>query len=448
MEQWSKADITHLLMRTGFGMTQEDADAAAKIGKVETVRRLVAGQSLTGFSPNLPTALEAFSRIEKNADGKLGPMIGPAQTQWLYRMIHTDAPLIEKMTLYLHDHFSTNARKIDNAELMVIQNELFRVHATGSFMELVKKIGRDPAMLIWLDASSNVAGKPNENYARELMELFTLGIGNYTEADIKEVARAFTGWKADKKTGKTEFRPKLHDSGRKQVLGESGAFKDTDVVDVIFRQTASNQYIVTKLLQAFATPEPSEEWVDRLSSRFAERHSLGDVLEDMLLSPEFWVPELRQKLVKTPAEYVAWITKLFDRPIDGKAISEMRKMGQDLYFPPDVNGWPNGEEWLSSANLLARYRYAEAVAFQAVKDRKVPSRLEKPSQASSSGVERWIDDWAAYIHTPISADTRRALLAYVDDGGGASAAVSPKSNPTLLRGLIQLLLVSPEAQLK
>ncbi len=192
-----KKEAGHLLRRAAFSATRREVEAAVALGREETVSRLVGGQSLTGEKENLA------SFTELKADGKAlaEDQIGDHQTYWLYRMAYTQAPLIEKMTLFWHGHFATSYQKVREIPLMIRQNELLRKNALGSFKELVRQIGKDPAMMLWLDSGSNRKGKPNENYAREVMELFTLGIGSYSEQDVKEAARAFTGWNYDKKGG-------------------------------------------------------------------------------------------------------------------------------------------------------------------------------------------------------------------------------------------------------
>jgi len=276
--------------------------------------------------------------------------------------------------------------------------------------------------------------------------LFTLGIGNYMEKDVKEVARAFTGWRVDGKTGKVAFSLKLHDIGTKSILGETGRFNDEQTVDVLFRQSVLAEFIVKKLLQHFATLTPAETWVKRLAARLRQRYRISDVMTDLFLSDEFWDPNLRQKLVKTPADYVVWITRSFDRTIQNRLTNDLKKMGQDLYYPPDVNGWPMGEAWLNSSNLLARYQFAEMIAAAAVKEKKYPATLEKPTAATLTAVHQWIDAWLRFLRiTPVSKTTREALLNFVETSGGAVAA---RANNTILRGLIHLMLVSPEAQLK
>ncbi|RKN74230.1 DUF1800 domain-containing protein [Paenibacillus ginsengarvi] len=434
---WTELDAVHLLNRTTFRVSPQDVEAALSLGKEETVNRLVDGMPLSGEKkPVAP--LEELS-----ADGKpLTPdNITDEQTYWLYRMAVSDEPLIEKMTLFWHDHFATSYRKVRDVRLMRRQNELFRRLALGSFHELVLEVGREPAMMIWLDANSNKKGKPNENYAREVMELFTLGIGNYTEQDVKEAARAFTGWGYDRNSGKTAFAPKQHDTGVKQVLGEKGNFDESSVVDVLFRQKALAPFMARKLLNEFGTPNPPETWVAQVAADFAEKETVREVLRALLLSDEFYKPEYRQTIVKSPAEYVAGILRAFEIPPSKSFIASMRKMGQELYLPPDVAGWDGGAEWLIASSLLTRSQFAESISKRIkntffVSESYVPERKDK--------AESWVDLWSRNAGVwGLGEQSQKVLAKFADD---TFVHVSSKMNG--MRGLLQLIMICPEAQMK
>lgn len=335
---WTEHEVVHLLNRTGFYTSKTDIEACLSLGQAESVRRLVAGESLTGKTASLQ------SITELTADGKemKADSIGDQQTYWLYRILNTEAPLIEKMTLFWHGHFSTSFSKVNDIPLMLRQNELFRNYALGNFHELVLQIGKDPAMMIYLDVNSNRKGKPNENYAREVMELFTLGIGNYTEQDIKETARSLTGWSYDRKEGQVKFNKGQYDAANKTVLGETGAFNETTVVDVFFKQEALPQFIAKKLLKWFAVDEPSQEWVDLVAGDVSKDQTIGEVLTKLFMSDAFYNPEIQGALIKTPIEYVAGILKAFNIPLSKGFTQSARKMGMELFLPPDVAGWRGG----------------------------------------------------------------------------------------------------------
>lgn len=434
---WTEDDAVHLLSRATFHVSPNELGAALSLGKEETVRRLVEGVALTGDNRPVPPIEET------KADGKqLKPNeIGDEQTYWLYRMAASDEPLKEKMTLFWHDHFATSHRKVNDAALMRKQNELFRTKALGSFRELVLEVGRDPAMLIWLDSNSNKKGKPNENYAREIMELFTLGIGNYTEEDIKEAARAFTGWGYDRNNAKVVYNAKQHDAGWKNVLGETGNFDEESVVDVLFRQKALAPFMARNLLSYFGTPNPPEQWVAKVAADFAEKETVGDVLRALFESDEFYKPEYRLTVVKSPAEYVAGIIRAFEIPMAKSFASSMRKMGQELYMPPDVAGWDGGAAWLMASSLLSRSQFAESVS-KRVKTNLLTSAAYTPERKDIA--EEWVDLWRRNAGVWGLGERSRSVLAKYADETFVHAAAKVNG----MRGLLQLLMISPEAQMK
>lgn len=435
---WTEQEAVHLLNRTTFHTSPDDIAAALRLGKEETVRRLITGEPLFGEARTLLPIEEVL------ADGKnlSTTAISDYQTYWLYRMTETSAPLTEKMTLFWHDHFATSFRKVNNVSLMVQQNELFRKYALGSFYDLLIEVGKDPAMVIWLDGNSNKKGKPNENYAREVMELFTLGIGNYSEEDVKEAARAFTGWSVNKEDNyKISFNSKQHDTGTKKVLSESGNFNEHTVVDVLFHQAALSRHMASKLLQAFATADPPEEWVNQVAADFKDSATVGDVLHKLFLSERFYKTEYRRAIIKSPAEYVAWIIRAYQIPLSKGYVSAMRKMGQELFLPPDVSGWVEGTSWLMSSSLLARYQFAESIA------KKVKSTMftERPyNLAAGAEAQDYVWVWSRYAGIgSLGKQTETAMVRYAED-----TFLYAKSKINGMRGLLQLLLISPEAQMK
>lgn len=435
---WTEQEAVHLLNRTTFYTSRADVSVAVRLGQNETVRRLVAGEPLDGAERTILPIEEVL------ADGKnlKATDIGDQQAYWLYRMTETGAPLVEKMTLFWHDHFATSHRKVNNVALMVQQNELFRRYALGSFYELLLEVGKDPAMVIWLDGNSNKKGKPNENYAREVMELFTLGIGNYSEQDIKEAARAFTGWAVDKNDGyKVSFNPKQHDTGVKRVLGESGNYDEHTVIDVLFHQAALPEHMAKKLLQAFATEDPPAAWIEQVARDFRDSKTVGETLTKLFLSEEFYRPEYRGTIIKTPAEYVAWLVKAYRLPLSKGYTSAMRKMGQELYLPPDVSGWEEGASWLMSTSLLARYQFAESVA------KKVKSTMftEAPYMLGNGATAAdYVWSWSRNSGIwSLGEPSENAVKQYAED-----TFLYAKSKINGMRGLLQLLLISPEAQMK
>ncbi|WP_036746371.1 DUF1800 domain-containing protein [Paenibacillus sp. UNC451MF] len=434
---WTEKEIVHLLNRTGFYVDKSSVSACMDMGKEETVRRLIAGESLTG------AASELLPLEQIKADGKELKVdsIGDQQTYWLHRMVTSEAPLIEKMTLFWHGHFATSYQKVKEIPLMIRQNELFRKYAMGSFHDLVLEVGKDPAMMLYLDSNNNKKGKPNENYAREVMELFTLGIGNYTEQDIKEAARAFTGWSYNKKLDELKFNKGQHDNGSKTILGEKGDFDESSTVDVLFKQDALSHFMATKLLKFFATDEPSEEWVNQVASDFANTKNVGEVLSRLFLSDAFYNAEHLVSLIKTPVEYVVGILRAFRIPMSKGFAQASRKMGQELYLPPDVAGWRGGTAWLMTTSLLARYQFAESVA-KRINNTLLTSKDYKLE--STAAAEDWVSQYAQNAGVwYLGEQTSQVLAKYADE-----TFVHSTQKAAGMKGLLQLIMLSPEAQMK
>ncbi|MGO4499395.1 DUF1800 domain-containing protein [Paenibacillus sp. 2RAB27] len=440
-DQWTNKEVVHLLLRAGFGVAKEEVAACLALGREETVRRLVSGEALIDKAPKLA------SFDEFHADGKkaLDPLLlVDQQMYWLYRMVNSPAPLIEKMTLFWHGHFATANYKVKDASLMAKQNELFRQYALGNFKELLIEIGKDPAMMIWLDVNQNKKGKPNENYAREVMELFTLGIGHYTEMDVKESARAFTGWTYNKNDHKVNYNAKQHDNDPKTLLGESGKLDADDVIDILFHQKALPTFLATKLLNYLATDTPSDRWIQTIAGLITQKNTVGEVLQELFLSDEFYADTNRMSLIKTPADYVAGILKCCNLSVAKGHAQAMRKMGQELFVPPDVAGWRGGASWLTTNCLLARYQFAEGIAKQ-MNGQQLNAPAFQPNQAESP-IE-WTKRYAELMGiSDLSEQTLASLRAYADDT--IVHTTQTKQKLTGLRGLLQLVLISPEAQMK
>jgi uncharacterized protein (DUF1800 family) len=261
------------------------------------------------------------------------------------------------MTLFWHNHFTSSLKKVKWPPLMWRQNQLLRRHALGSFRELLHRIARDPAMLIYLDGVQNRKGKPNENFARELLELFTLGEGNYSETDIKEAARAFTGWSVDRSSGQFRFRPKLHDSGIKRFMGRTGRFDGDDIIDILLQQPRVAEFITEKLWREFVSPEPNPTRVRELARAFRNSdYDVGLLMQRLLLTPEFRSGGVRGHLTKSPLDILVGTIRTLDIPVQDYRIVALGswRLGQDLFGPPNVKGWPGGGYWIDSARLAER----------------------------------------------------------------------------------------------
>lgn len=364
-------DLRHLLARTGLGgptrVEFEAVRGSRYADAVGAVLRSASGKPQTpppAWQLPEPQALAQRTREERQALRRLRGMDSAALKGWWWtELLQTPSPLTEHMALFWHNHFTSSLRKVKLPQLLFQQNALYRQHALGNFATLLRAVARDPAMLVYLDTNENRAEAPNENFARELMELFTLGEGQgYTEADVREAARAFTGWRYRPATGPV-FARGAHDPGTKTVLGQTGAFTGDDVVDILLRQPRTAEFITEKLWREFISPQPDAVLVRRFAQEFRNTgYELKPLLENLLHSEAF--RSSRGTLVKSPAELVAGTFRLVGAaPRTPRAIAILgRSMGQDLFDPPNVKGWPGGLEWIDTANLPVRHAFLYGAA--------------------------------------------------------------------------------------
>jgi uncharacterized protein (DUF1800 family) len=404
----TRSRIAHLYRRAGFGARPDELDAAVAAGYEATVERLVdlsvadagaAAVPAPTFSPPAvvaPPADEAARRAAQLADQKANREEGRRLNQWwIDRMVLSTTPLRERLTLFWHDHFATSVQKVKQPELMYRQNEIFRAQGAGSFQALALAVAKDPAMLIWLDANENRKGKPNENFARELFELFLLGIGNYSEADVQEGARSFTGWQYRRQTGAFALAANQHDGGAKTVFGQTGNFGGEDVIRMAVAQPASAPYVVSKLWSGFARPAGANDPVVRqLAPAFAKDHDIGKLMRAMFLHPDFVAPATRTGLVKTPIEYVAGALRalgLRANALGNNLPQTMESLGQQPFAPPSVGGWPPNGYWLTTSFALARLRVASNLAGKAKLDAitAVPAADRPAAVARLLAVDGW-----------------------------------------------------------
>jgi len=280
---------------------------------------------------------------------------------WLNRMAKGPRPFQEKMVLFWHGHFATSFEKVRNAYYMWRQNELFRRLATGNWQELLTFAGKDPAMLIWLDQAQSRRPHANENFSREVMELFSLGIGNYNETDVTEGARALTGWSLDPLNQEYVYRPLFHDNGVKTFLGLTGNLNGDDVIAQIVAQPASARFITAKLWNYFAGQPPSDELTGALAAVFRENgNNFKPLLRVMFRSEEFYDPTVVRNQVKSPVQWLVGSARTLECDLPPTQVCEgiLRQLGQDLFAPPNVKGWDGGISWITTTTLLDRYNTA------------------------------------------------------------------------------------------
>ncbi|VWB31940.1 DUF1800 domain-containing protein [Burkholderia metallica] len=281
---------------------------------------------------------------------------------WINEMIVTPSPLTERMTLFWHGHFTSGQDKVPYPQTMAAQNALFRREALGNFGVLLHAVAKDPAMLQYLDGASNRKGRPNENFAREVMELFTLGEGHYTQVDVTEAARAMTGWTVDPDTLRFAVRPEWHDAGDKTILGETGPFDGDGFLDILLKQPGTARFIVGKLWREFVSDTPDPVALGALAERFrSSGYDIRAALAALWSTDAFWDPRNRGVLVKSPVEFVVGSVRLFDVSYgDPRMLANtVRTLGQNLFYPPNVKGWPGGALWINSTTLLARKQFVD-----------------------------------------------------------------------------------------
>ena len=401
---WNAERAAHLLERAGFGGTPEEIAQFAAMTPEAAVRLLVyhkdiandlpafdhSGVHDAGLEP-FPASRPAATDLARDTGESMGIRVKQAGNRrlqpvankffywlrasrletnrvdywWANRMLTTHRPLEEKMALFWHGHFATSEEKVRDYRKMLGQNELFRVQGTGNFRNLLIGVAQGPAMLAFLDAGVNVKGAPNENFAREIMEMFSMGVGNYSETDIREAARAFTGWNFVD----LEFivTPEKHDETTKSVLGKQGAFDGVDVIDVILSQPVSSEYVAARIYRYFVRQDLSPALRAELGARLREsNYEIAPLLETMFMSRDFYSPASMATHIKSPVELVISTYKkmgLTEVPGVPDFNDLTEALGQKLLYPPTVAGWANGKSWITPGLLLARGNFVYDTLF-------------------------------------------------------------------------------------
>lgn len=444
-------EARHLLARTGFGATDAEIRDLAPLSHAQAVRRLLrearrapvsAPPAWTDEAPRPRIRPRLMSTAQRKALRETARDQAMALKAWWYwEMIATPSPLTERMTLFWHNHFTSSLRKVRSPHLIYRQNALLRRHALGNFRELLHAVARDPAMIIYLDNATNRLGKPNENFARELLELFTLGEGQgYGEQDVKEAARAFTGWGIDPWSGEYVFRPGLHDDGVKTFLGRTGRWNGDDIIDILLDHPRVAVHITEKLWRELVSETPDPDAVARTAGRFrASGYDIKVALEAILLSPEFRDPAVRGTLIKSPVELLVGTVRTFRLPLRRRgALLPLigRRLGQDLMNPPNVKGWPGGGAWITADSLLARRQIMERLTRPAML--ACADADPAPATAAPGALDRWLDRQQAGGQT---APALAALLLPV-------AAVDPIPAEACPAEALRRILLDPAYQLK
>jgi len=440
--------IAHLFRRAGFGARPAELDYYTRAGYSKAVQDLVSGTPLMGAEPSFDEALDPINIPVQNLRGRvLVPALNDIQTAWLHRMVTTSTPLVERMTLFLHDHWATAYRPGDNIDTpeLTAQNNLFRANALGSWKTLCHAMIEDVALSCWLDNNVNMMRHPNENLAREFMELFTLGPGNYTEYDIREAARALTGYEIGYRLDLTGprnvmvFKAANHDKGDMIIFGMGPKnFMPHEFVDTALMQDAAPLFLARKLIETFVTPTPTASFVARISRELVSSGwQLPAALTAIFNSAEFTSPSARAGLVKSPAEFVAGGLRALSRASGDdiqRGISWMQRAGQVLYDPPNVGGWPVNDGWIGAGGILARYNAAVALADLHVAQAPL---LPTEPRLRATTPDGWGDIFGV---TELAPETRSAMEGYVRDA-------KDKTDNAIDAAMITLLVSSPDFSL-
>ncbi|MGB8403335.1 MAG: DUF1800 domain-containing protein [Mycobacterium sp.] len=412
--QWQAT--ARLLRRTGFGTTGSAVDAAVdKPDQLTAALNADPGSDPGSQVTPMPVFVApvapgkgAANATRKAYQAELTNQLTELSTWWLNRMVAVQQPLHEKLTLLWHNHFATSAAKVRQATLMGEQNQKLRAGALGDFRALAYAMLTDPAMLRWLDGQQNTKKAANENLSREFMELFALGHGNgYTETDVREGARALTGW-VIAKNGQADMVAKRHDAGDKSVLGVTGDLDAASFCDAVLARPESRAYVAGRLWQQLASDNPpSTDALSRLVGAYGDGHDLKALTSAILTDPEF--ASQPSSLVNTPVEWTVGLVRALRVPMDTKAdsslvVKTLKTLGQQPFYPPDVGGWPRGQAWLSTASAGVRLRAATVLArkgdVSTVSEATPTDRIDAAGYLL--GIGSWTDQSAAALRPLIN----------------------------------------------
>jgi uncharacterized protein (DUF1800 family) len=454
---WDVRRVVRLHRRAGFAATWPEIQRDLADGPAVSVERLLAGRSREG---SVPTDYAGRAeRLEELAVASGRP--ADLRAAWVYRMLHGPDPLGERLALMWHNHFATSNEKVSDFRAMTRQNALFREYARAPFGELLGRMARDPALLVYLDAQANRKEHPNENLARELMELFTLGVGHYTETDVKEAARALTGWDSGS-PAENEFRammgtpleqwmhysPRRHDDGEKAVLGRRGRWSGDDMVKILLEEPATAERLAWRISTEFLGEGVAsrQELAALAEGLRATGLDVGKAVARVVRSERFFADDTAGRRVPGPAEWAVAAARRFvplDPPPSPLRLAEWAaRMGQGLYYPPNVGGWPGGRAWLSPLAMLGRANLAaDLVAGRLAQPAPAPLDVLRLARRCDRGGSR--EEITRFLADLI-------LGAAPDEswtGRVVAAAGEGRALPEFARRAAAAILASPEAQL-
>jgi uncharacterized protein (DUF1800 family) len=467
-------DARFFLTRVGFA--PDNAEVAQYVGltREQAVDKVLATARTESFTPMpawvlepIPTRDERklWTQDQRQAEGRTrGQRYEELRAWWVREMLTTPSPLTERMTLFWHNHFTSGQDKVGYPQQMAQQDMLLRRDALGNFGQMLHDVAKDPAMLQYLDGAGSRKGKPNENFAREVMELFTLGEGHYTQQDVSEAARAYTGWSLDPDTQAYVWRANLHDDGVKAVLGESGPFDGDQVLDILLARPETATFITTKLWREFVSDTPDPAQIAPIAERFrASHYDIKIALRGLFLSDAFWDERNRGVLVKSPTEFVVGALREFDISYDNTApfAGQIRNLGENLFYPPNVKGWPGGTTWINSSTLLARKQFVEQI-FRATEtaaphrpqngtmsqDPKAAMVQRAMARVGQGGVRFDIDTWLAQFNTTPTAKAGLSADLQLQHAVLPIAPVDAIETDSTASAYLEALLMDPAYQLK
>ncbi len=457
-----KQKAAHLLRRFGLGASEAEIAYYMQDGLEGAMDRLLNYENVEEGYPFDPTAFASKK-------GTVLP-IGLGMW-WTGRLLATRRPLQEKMTLFWHNHFATSISKVGSSGSMWKQNETFRRNAVGNFRTMLHEVGKDPAMIYWLDTETDRVNNLNENFAREVMELFTLGIGHYTEHDIRQAAMAYTGWgfRRDPESNRgfyyPEFvnRPKLHDNSDKTIFGKTGNFDGDQVLDMLADRRQTAKFLVNKLWTMFVYPNPEPDIVDHLADYWRGQNlEIKPLLKTMMTMPEFFSAKAERAVFKNPVDFVVATARqmgvgnlipqdsqLALAPLEALQVtrviySTLGDQGMKLFFPPNVAGWKQGRAWISSATLVSRIGWGEAL-FGRSKGRRAQIFFNAYDVFKSDlTVSGMVDKLASIMDAPITDSKRRVLIETGDHASGGT--VTQENFSDVAAKISQILFADPDFQ--
>ncbi|HZF01915.1 MAG TPA: DUF1800 domain-containing protein [Methylomirabilota bacterium] len=412
-DRWNYETAAHLLNRAGFGGPPAEIQKLATLGHDKAISSLIDYEHIIGLTPDpvwahpdperlaklrqdIKSAKPEDAQALKQAENKLqAERMLELRGWWFNRMAKGPRPFQEKMVLFWHGHFATSIEKVRNTPnssyLMWRQNELFRRLATGNWLEMLTDVGKDPAMLVWLDQAQSRKEHPNENFAREVMELFSLGEGHYTEHDITEAARALTGWSYNLLQEIFVYRPLFHDNGMKTIFGQTGNFNGEDFLAQIVKQPQSAIFITAKLWNFFAGQMPSPQLNEALAEVFrANGNNFKPLLRAMFRSEEFYDNAVLRNAVKSPVQWLVGSVRMLECDLLPAFVCAAitRSLGQDLFAPPNVKGWDGGMSWITTNTLLTRYNDAATLVQGTIQQMSANDFARKPGGAGGQKFEK------------------------------------------------------------